>query len=392
MSAIAAARPGRRRAVAGWAAVGVALLVVGGAAAAIAGISQMPASGLLDPESAAPDGSRALARVLEDHGVEVTVARDRRAAAEALGAPSTLVLGDTAPLSDEALTALAEQASDVVLLEPRSRDLRILLTGSSAAGVADGSAAPECPLPDARRSGEIAPGTVFSASASVIGCYPSGGGHGLLVSDTDGGRTVAVDGTALFTNESLAEAGNAALGVNLLGRHGDLIWYLPALQDSDLAAAPTIGELTPEWVTPAIALLAASALAAAVWRGRRFGPLVAETLPVSVRAGETTAGRAQLYARAGDAVHAADELRIGTLTRLARLLGLGPGASAFEISDAAAAHLGVDRRELADDLLHSLPRTDRDLVDLATRLSAIEDALTRAVRPDSSSSPERNHP
>lgn len=367
--------PPRRRAIVGWAAIGAALLVVGGVVAAIGGISQMPAAGLLDPESAAPDGGRALARILSDHGVAVTIARDRAAAEDTVTPASTLVLTDTAPLSDEDLAALAGQAGDVVLLEPRSRDLRLLLTRSAPAGVGDGVAAPDCTVPEAVRAGDVAPGSVFRADGDAVGCYPSGAGHGLLVLDADGPRTAALDGTGILTNEHLADDGNAALGMNLLGRRSHVVWYLPALQDSDLAAAPTVGELTPDWVTPALVLLAGAALAAAVWRGRRFGPLVSETLPVSVRAGETTVGRAQLYARAGDAGHAADQLRIAALDRLAGRVGLGPAASAREVADAVATLLAADRGVVAEILLDAVPRTDRELVDLADRLRNLEDVV-----------------
>ena len=81
----------------------------------------------------------------------------------------------------------------------------------------------------------------------------------------------AVDGRAVFTNEHLAEAGNAALAVNLLGRHPTLVWYMPSIADSDLAAGdPTLGELTPPWVSPVIVLLLTAGVTAAIWRGRRF--------------------------------------------------------------------------------------------------------------------------
>ena len=86
--------------------------------------------------------------------------------------------------------ALTAEAADVVLLEPRSRDLRLLLDGSTPAGVGAGAAVPACALPEAARSGEISPGTVFGAAGDAVACYPSGGGHGLLVRDTctDDGR------------------------------------------------------------------------------------------------------------------------------------------------------------------------------------------------------------
>ena len=60
-----------------------------------------------------------------------------------------------------------------------------------------------------------------------------------------------------------------------------------------------------DFTLPVIVLLLTAGLAAAIWRGRRFGPLVPERLPVTVRAAETTEGRARLYAHARDAVYSA---------------------------------------------------------------------------------------
>jgi hypothetical protein len=135
-------------------------------------------------------------------------------------------------------------------------------------------------------------------------------------------------------------------------------------------------------VSPVIVLLLVAGLAAGIWRGRRFGPLVTERLPVTVRASETTEGRARLYAHSRDAVHAADQLRIGALQRLARLLGLGAGASAQEIADAAAARTGIDRGAARRTLIDDVPSTDGELVDLSMRLRAIEDAVHSRVRPE----------
>ena len=116
---------------------------------------------------------------------------------------------------------------------------------------------------------------------------------------------------------------------------------------------------------------------------------MAERLPVTVRAAETTEGRARLYAHARDAVHAADQLRIGALGRLGRMLGLGPSASAPEIADAAAARTGFDRGAVRGILIDELPRTDADLVDLDRRLRSLEQAVHASVRPNDER-PERN--
>ena len=171
-----------------------------------------------------------------------------------------------------------------------------------------------------------------------------------------------------------------------MGRHPLVVWYVPGPGDTDLTGDPTLGELTPPWVSPVIVLLLVAGIVAGVWRGRRFGPLVPERLPVTVRASETTEGRARLYARSRDAVHALDQLRISALGRLSRLLGLGPAASAGEIADAAADRLGWDRRAVRGILIDELPANDADLVALRDRLRHLEEAVRQAVRP------ERNAP
>lgn len=390
------ARSRRGRRVAAWISIGVALLVIGAIGAALSGANQWAQRDALDPSSAGPSGTRALAEILRDHGVEVVVVRDRRSAAEALGdGGATLVLADTPALSDHGVKQLAADAADVVLIEPRARTLHLLLAGSAPAGVATSEAVePDCDLPDALRSGPITAGTLFAAgpdvmsSTDVIACYPDAGGHALLVGERfgDDGRIAAIDGRAVLTNDHLAEQGNAAIGVNLMGRHPLVVWYVPGPGDTDLADAnPSLGELTPPWVSPVIVLLLVAGIAAGIWRGRRFGPLVAERLPVTVRASETTEGRARLYARSRDPLHAADQLRIGALRRLARLLGLGPAASAPEIADAAAGRTGLDRSAMRGILIDDVPRSDADLVALSSRLRHLEDAVHGAVRPSTSS-------
>ncbi|WP_243076950.1 DUF4350 domain-containing protein [Microbacterium sp. SS28] len=380
-------RPTRRRRIGGWIAIGIALVVVGGVGAALTGLAQLAERDALDPESPAPGGARAVAAILQEQGVEVLVLRDRGAAREALGPGATLVLPDAPALSDAALETLVADAADVVLIEPRARTLRLLLDGSNPAGYADDAPVePRCDLPEAQRSGPVAPGAVYEAGSGVDACYAADDASGLLISDDTGRRVSAVDGRAIFANDVLAENGNAALALNLMGRHPLVVWYVPGVGETDLEGTPTLGELTPPWVSPTIVLLLIAGIAAGVWRGRRFGPLVPERLPVTVRASETTEGRARLYARSRDTVHAADQLRIDALGRLARLLGLGPAASAPEIADAAAGRLGWDRRAVRGILIDELPHGDAQLVSLRDRLRHLEEAVRQTVRP------ERNAP
>lgn len=387
-----AAATGRRRRIGAWIAIGAVLVGAGIVGTALSGAGRWAERDALDPDSHGPTGTRAIVQLLRAQGVDVVVARDRAAADAALQrSAATLALPDAPALSDDALSALADAAADIVLLDPRARTLDLFLPGAEAAGYGDGRPVePDCDLPEATRAGTVVAGSLFHAPSGgeVVACYTQGEASALLVAEQDGGRTAVVDGLSLLTNQHLADDGNAALALGLLGRHDTVVWYVPSLADSDLAGGdPSLGELTPPWVSPAIVLLIAAALAAAVWRGRRFGPLVAERLPVTVRASETTEGRARLYARSRDAVHAADQLRIGTAGRLSALLGLGRSASIEEIADAAADRTGADHGRVRGILIHDLPHGDAQLVALHDALRALESAVRAAVLP-----PNRDRP
>lgn len=376
---------GRRSRVAGWLGIGILLVAVGTVGALIAAGGQWGQKEPLDPTSAAPDGTRALVQILQQQGVSVTVTSSRADAIATLAAaPATLVLPDAPALSDAALGDLAAAGQDVVLIDPRSRSLRLLADDARAVGVADDAlVAPACVLGAADRSGDIRPRTVFAASG-VESCYPAAGGWGLLVAARDGGgRVAAVDGAALFTNDALAEDGNAALALNLLGSHPQVVWYLPTLADSDLSPSdPTLGELTPPWVSPVIVLLIVAAVGAALWRGIRFGPLVAERMPVSVRGEETSIGRAYLYERADDLPHVAGLLRRATTVRVARLLALAGTSSPEEVAVAVSAATGIPGDRVRDILHGPDPSSRRDLAALAEKLHDLEVAVREALRPE----------
>lgn len=379
-----AARP-RRRAVLGWAIIAVVLVVVGFIGAFLSGIGQWTDRGALDPEGAGPDGTRALAQLLREQGVDVTVTHSRTDAIRALGSgDATLVTADAPALSDEAMAALFDAAQDVVLVGPRTRAVELLIPGSTASGFARAEPIdPDCSVPEARRAGALVVGRTFdSGTSGAVGCYPGADGFGLLVAELPGGegRRSVIDGEQLLTNAHLAENGNASLGLSLMGRHSSLVWYVPSPADTDLAdTTPSLGALTPGWVTPAIVLLALAAVAAAVWRGRRFGPLVVERLPVTVRASETMQGRARLYAQGRDHVHAADALRIGTIARIITPLGLSATTDVRTVADAAADVLGVPREGVRALLIDDRPHTDRELMIISDRLQHLEQAVRSAL-------------
>lgn len=365
--------PRRRRTAITWVVLAAGFIIVGIVGSLLAGIGERAARGSLDPDSAGPAGTRALAEVLRDNGVEVVVERSWQNARDLLEEQdASLFLPDTPNLSDEAVASLVDTATATVFGDPASRVLRTYFDDAVPAGFATEPLAPACALPTPARAGDATIGGLFSAGGAQATCYPDGEAYGLLGS----GSVTAIDADGVFTNDALADEGNAALAIGLLGAHERVVWYVASAGDTDLPVTdPTLGELTPPWVTPAITLLVLAGLVAGISRGRRFGPLVTERLPVTVRAGETDEGRGRLYAAAHDAPHAAAQLRRGAVRRLAGMVGLGPGDPADRVADAVADLLGADRRAVRGILLHDVPRTDGQLVELSDGLRGLESAV-----------------
>lgn len=380
MTGTAVRETGRLRSALGWLAIAAAVIVFALLIGALS-FGAPDSRGALDPESAKDSGTLALAELLRDQGVEITIARTRADAVAAIDDDTTLVMADPFSLSDEAVARLIEPANHTVFLSSASRLLRLLDLGENAVPPASGPLPARCGLPELTNVGTVQPDRFFSPADGVTGCFETDGAAGLLVDDRGGIRTAILEGGSLLSNEHLAENGNAALGLALLGQTGHIVWYVPSFADTDLEAQSpdTLATLTPEWVTPAILLLLLAGIVAGIARGQRFGPLVTETLPVTVRASETMHGRARLTAKAGDSAHAAAALRDGSLRRLAARLGLAARSTPVEVADAASDRLRIPRGSLHELLAGPLPQNDSELTDTARALAELEAAVDTAV-------------
>lgn len=385
-TAVRAPRGRLLRTLGGWGVI-VALVLIGVFVAIQVAARAPGARGSLDPEGVGDSGAMALAEILRDQGVEVEVFRSRDQARAAIDEDTTLVMAHPYTLTDEGLEALMEPAQRVVFLSTGSHLLSVLGIGADATGDSTPVEA-GCGIPEFAEVGAIRPDRMFAPADGVEGCFGDDDAAAVLVDDADGVRRTVVEGDRLFSNAYLAENGNAALALALLGQTGEVVWYVPGYGDSDIEGEmpDSLGSLTPGWVTPAILLLLIAGVAAALWRGRRFGPLVAETLPVTVRASETMHGRARLTAKAADAAHAAEALRDGSRRRLARRLGLAVTAGVDEVADAASDRLRIPRGTLQSLLGGPLPGDDAGLVELARRLdeleTAVDDSTRASMRPE----------
>lgn len=372
-----------------WIGVGAFLLVVAIVSLLIGG-SRAPGRPL-SPANAAPDGARALAEVLRAHGVEVIVPATLAEAVDAAAEPAgTLLLDDpgglTGPFGDE---ALEDGADRVVLLEPSGSTLEDFGAPATFAGFVDEPADADCAEGAVRRAGRIAGESVtYRAEGDAAGCWSTADGAARMIV---GDGLVVLGTTGALTNEGITAEGNAAFALGLLGATERLVWFQPTLREGwsadwreggeGVEGPATLGSISPNWVIPVMLLLIAVFLAAAVWRGRRFGSLVVEPLPSIVRADETVRGRARLYARGRARLRAADALRLGTIERIARSLGLPASADVDAIAGSIAALMPIATAEVLRLLRDAEPASDAELIRLSDELHRLETAVAAAARP-----------
>ncbi|MCX4762577.1 DUF4350 domain-containing protein [Streptomyces sp. NBC_01275] len=370
----------------------LALVLLLAGAVALAALHSDTQRGALDPRSADPYGSRALAELLADRGVStrvVTTLADARAAADSA---TTLLVAAPDLLTERQQTALhsttAASGGRTVLVAPGTPSVKTLAPGVTAdPATSYGSAlSPDCALPDARRAGTAETGGIRYSTTHLDAdeCYPSRRLATVLrIPDSSGdGDTVVLGSPDILYNTRLDKQGNASLALQLLGSRPHLVWYLPSLSDAS-ATDPDdeqgfLDLLPSGWLWGTLQLFVAAALAA-LWRARRLGPLVPEKLPVAIRASETVEGRARLYRKATARDRAAAALRSTTRTRLAPLVGV-PVAQAHApeaLLPALSAHLHGDGQSLHSLLFGPPPGDDAALIALADQLDALEREVRR---------------
>ena len=340
-----------------------------------------------DPDNPGPTGTMALVEVLRGQGVQAvrTANLGTTRSATAVGSSTTLVIHDVDRILDgDQLAEAAGLADTVIVLDPDFAALSAVAPEVAQAGLVTGTASADCDVPAVERSGRVTVDgdgfRVTDADAGALACLGTGDDVFSLVGlDRGETRLWLLGSIDALTNDRIDEEGNAAFALGLLGEHPRLVWYVPSFDD--LPPGGTIEELSPPWVVPVMTLLALCFVLAAVWRGRRLGPLIVENLPVTVRASETMQGRARLYARSSARLRALDALRVGTIQRLAVRCGLSSVATVDEVVAAVSAVTGADARDLRRLLVEAEPGSDRDLVSYSDALLTLERDVTARLRP-----------
>ncbi|HEX6450972.1 MAG TPA: DUF4350 domain-containing protein [Trebonia sp.] len=346
----------------GWPA-GLALAVL--AAGVIIALLQPSSSDYLDPNSTGPDGGHALADLLTARGQQVVRVDTPPATGTTTGTSLELI---TSPnlLTGAQLAQAARFDGDIILTDPDPAALRAIAPEAIVTAIQPGvigTAPPLCNVQAANLAGDIDTGGAILQPASQTGneaaadeCYPGGGGYGLIQYKAKHSTITVLGSSAPLTNAYLADEGDAALALNLLRQASGITWVVP----NPAAAPPASGtaqgrqrsffSLIPWPVYLIVIQLALAALVAAAWRARRLGPLVAERLPVIVRASETVEGHGRLYQARRARDRAAQELRAAARARISARTGQPPGTVTGPELDGPPPASDADLVTLAEDL------------------------------------------
>lgn len=362
----------RRAAVAGLLALLVLALVV-----AVVGRDTGPVTSPLDPRSAAPDGTLALAELLRGDGMVVRTSVD----VPADGASTTvLVLDDR--LTSAQRTRLLAWVDGGGALVVADADSTLHPGGGFDAGA--GPAFGRWPrgtctierlasiegLDELQLEDDVA----YPLTPDDAGCFGTGRRAFVLERRQEAGRLTALGGASPFLNRNLDQAGNAGLALALFERddRGELV----VLEGDLLAGDRTLAQLVPTRVWMALAQLGVAFLALAWWRSRRLGAPVLEDDPVTVPGAGLVVAAGALAARARHTTRTAERLRDDARRSLATSLGVPDTTPAAELDRLVSARTSTPSGTVGALLDGPLPTDDDGLVALAAGLDRLRQEVS----------------
>lgn len=340
-----------------------------------------------------PEGSRALAEVATSQGLTIRQIDTLRDARIVDPAHTTVIIADGAFIYGAQVESILDYPGDVVVLNPSYEMLEQVAPSLSSTVVYPYSADAGCTDPDAVAAGTISSqGRVFVGSLprDTVGCFPAETDQNtMIVIPNDGHSLTLIADPGLVTNAFIADDGNAALALRLVGRHDTAVWYLSVGYDtSSLTWLDTSGggsvpkpspslDFFPPGTGNAVFALLISLIAVALWRGRRFGPLVTEPLPVVIRSSEATAGRARLYKVARSYGRASASLRAAAALRMGTRLGIARGPDKEHLVNAISRATGRTTSEIDALLYGPPPSSESAMMELIAHIDTIENEVHR---------------
>lgn len=327
----------------------------------------------LDPGSTAPNGTKALALLLRALGARVDTNRTLPAAPGGVA----LVLQDQLNDTDRSnLIQWLNSGGRLVVADPgspladvsRATSSRDLILGRNTPLVIGD----DCTIPALAGVGEVKPDgdVLLRATAGDTGCYGAGTGYLLVARDEGAGTLVDVGGPSMWVNANLGDAGNSVLAATLLSpTRGTEVTFIGASRVG--GGSKGLLSLVSPRVFEALWGVAIAFVIAMLWRARRLGKPVLETLPVELPGSGLVEATGNLLQESGQRGYAASVLRRDLKRLITERFGADPRLPPREAAEIASARTGLPVERFEAVLGGPTPSGDRDLVVLARE---IEDA------------------
>ena len=320
------------------------------------------------------DGARALAQVLGDHGISVREVNAQQAAS--VDDNTTLVVIFPSRMTDAMAEAIETRANIVYVgLEESYGSSSTYLQGLHSGRTFKNSSwvSPGCSSDGAARAQHLKSSSyvLYGEARGWDLCFSDDGKNYAYAERNDSGRFRAlIPDSVRLRNRAIAEAGNAALAINAIGRTPKVAWYSPT--HTDYPTGKSQDEMpTSPYLMPAFLMVIAACLLAGFARGRRLGPLTSERLPIEVPASETLIGKARLMRSQRAYEHAAQALRSSTASRIATALGVAHTADREALTHAMEQR-GLPASRCSALLWGPPPTSEKALIRLANDLDALE--------------------
>ncbi|WP_124054138.1 DUF4350 domain-containing protein [Arcanobacterium ihumii] len=323
----------------------------------------------LSPNSTSDKGSAALATLLKDQGVKVQHVTSSKELKD-VDDESTILVTNPSMVSDDDIASLVDADARILILgteEFMDAD-RWGFSGSVSARPSR-SVIADCDLPAAKVAEEIGPTSTTISSSEQNSCFVLGT-QSVWATASSNPNISFFGAPQTLSNKYLDKRGNAAFALHILGAKPKLFW-LQDFTSTEIIENKELAVTMPPWLyTGSIAVLV-SGLWLAVFRMRRFGSLVPESMPVIVPAGETQLGRARLYTRGKDYPHAASVLRADAIQRFASRLGLHRYSTRQDVVLAFVAATNQEATSISNILYDRQIRSERDLHRLGEDLNEL---------------------
>ncbi len=217
---------------------------------------------------------------------------------------------------------------------------------------------------------------VMKASESDVGCFPSGTSTYFAVEKHVGlGRMILLTTDQMFTNELIGEQDNAVLVANLIGAQGGGTLQIldPSVDPGNDAnfSDKSLLEVVPAAFYMAMLQVVVVFVVLALNRGRRFGRLVTEDLPVKLPASALVVAQGELMDTAGQTNATAAVLRSDVRRKVALLVGADPTLDADSLVATVESRTGIEPRRLRYVLVDSPVSNGSQLLALSQEIERL---------------------